>query len=516
MLNLAIIAEELGEAVETSSLPKNLELNLAGVRLYSEKITNPDCNWIYVVAENTVEAVARTHPEITLAFCGEHPLPENRGNWLCFKTGFSIVEILTFLQQIFETYNRWEMCVLQAAAEGKSLNEILAICAQKLKNPIALFDKTLVLLGTGGHIPDDHLDFVWSEVMALGYYPMENDDQEDVKLFRESRVPFILRYGEVTKVQAFIRKEDKIIACIGTTDLNAPYSTGQLSILYIVQKLLEQISIQTFKTTSGELKTDFILERLLGGFAVQDSLITYYRQSIQWPEDKPYQIAYFILPEGNYENIREDYLTPLLFSLSNYLPKSVVYPYEQGIVVIVGNSSKKTFTNNRKLLTLIEKYKMQAAVSDTYENFSHLHLAFLQCKAAMEIAAEAEDEIHFFEDIHQQYTLHLLARSTRTETLCHPKILELVKQNKHGRQFIESLQVYLIHGRNISAAANQLHLHRNTLIYRIEQMEKILGIDLKAATEPTLFYLYLSCLIVLNHTQNEMSTIEKQHPKQKV
>lgn len=51
----------------------------------------------------------------------------------------------------------------------------------------------------------------------------------------------------------------------------------------------------------------------------------------------------------------------------------------------------------------------------------------------------------------------------------------------NNTEFLNTLEVYLENNCNISKAAQMLHLHRNTMMYRVEKIEDILQIDLKEA-----------------------------------
>ena len=42
-----------------------------------------------------------------------------------------------------------------------------------------------------------------------------------------------------------------------------------------------------------------------------------------------------------------------------------------------------------------------------------------------------------------------------------------------------TVNTFLENNLNIAETARKLHMHRNTLVYRIEQLEKILGIEIK-------------------------------------
>ncbi|MDQ7030978.1 MAG: helix-turn-helix domain-containing protein [Ardenticatenia bacterium] len=48
---------------------------------------------------------------------------------------------------------------------------------------------------------------------------------------------------------------------------------------------------------------------------------------------------------------------------------------------------------------------------------------------------------------------------------------------QHGTNLVKTLDVLLAKGGNVSRAAQELHVHRNSLIYRVERIREICGLD---------------------------------------
>lgn len=50
---------------------------------------------------------------------------------------------------------------------------------------------------------------------------------------------------------------------------------------------------------------------------------------------------------------------------------------------------------------------------------------------------------------------------------------------KRSSDLVRTLSVYFLAGANASEAADRLFLHRNSLLYRLERIQKLTGLDLK-------------------------------------
>lgn len=69
--------------------------------------------------------------------------------------------------------------------------------------------------------------------------------------------------------------------------------------------------------------------------------------------------------------------------------------------------------------------------------------------------------------------------------------IEKVRNHPNGQALIESFLVYCEEQLNMSQAARKLYIHRNTLLYRIQQLQQLLNINLQSFKQCTLLYLAL-------------------------
>jgi len=69
--------------------------------------------------------------------------------------------------------------------------------------------------------------------------------------------------------------------------------------------------------------------------------------------------------------------------------------------------------------------------------------------------------------------------------------IEKVRNHPNGQALIESFLVYCEEQLNMSQAARKLYIHRNTLLYRIHQLQQLLNINMQSFIQCTLLYLAL-------------------------
>ena len=66
----------------------------------------------------------------------------------------------------------------------------------------------------------------------------------------------------------------------------------------------------------------------------------------------------------------------------------------------------------------------------------------------------------------------------------------------HSTALLHTLCVYLLQEQNLHATARQLFIHRNTLVYRLDKLQKSTGLDLRSFDDALTFKI---ALMVVNY-----------------
>lgn len=188
----------------------------------------------------------------------------------------------------------------------------------------------------------------------------------------------------------------------------------------------------------------------------------------------------------------------------------MVFPYENGIIAIENRERLSQGDDEEfNLDQYIMEMDMQVGVSMWFSSFLDLKTALIQSKIALEQGRrniprqQRYDFLAFFSD----HLIHSLDQSTNLKSFCHPALLQLViKGGESEKELVRSLRLYLLNGRNISRTADKLNIHRNTLMYRLQRLEDLLGLNLKEIDEQEFLNLYLTCLTGDYRESSQMDT----------
>ena len=163
-----------------------------------------------------------------------------------------------------------------------------------------------------------------------------------------------------------------------------------------------------------------------------------------------------------------------------------------------------------KLLASISAYAMKGNTSQWIKG---LRILFNQCRATLPIAvavrygSEAGKRCLNYNRFNFYFSIYLAERAARHTMgtddvlyLCDAAVLTLTR---YDRQFNSDLRdtlfVYLMRDRNISAAARDLHVHRNTVIYKLNQIKSLIG---DKADDPYVRHNLISSCMIIRYIEN--------------
>lgn len=109
--------------------------------------------------------------------------------------------------------------------------------------------------------------------------------------------------------------------------------------------------------------------------------------------------------------------------------------------------------------------------------------------------------IFHFDDYELYASLTSVAKEVTAENMVHPLLHRLARyDDDHNTDYLETLKVYVLSYFNKGKATEELHVHRNTLSYRLEKIEEIAHASLTEGD--------LGCSIYLSFKYMELSNID--------
>ena len=131
--------------------------------------------------------------------------------------------------------------------------------------------------------------------------------------------------------------------------------------------------------------------------------------------------------------------------------------------------------------------KVYVGIGAVSENIRDLAKSYKEAQIALEIGRvfESEKQVINYETLGIGRLIYQLPT-----TLCELFLREVFKRDSLDvldNETILTIQKFFAHNLNVSETARELFVHRNTLVYRLDKIEKITGLDLREFDQAVVF-----------------------------
>ena len=158
---------------------------------------------------------------------------------------------------------------------------------------------------------------------------------------------------------------------------------------------------------------------------------------------------------------------------------------------------KGNYVLNTNDLNLIDKYTPQIIETESYTKTYIINLGKINNKKEFEFKIDLSNRLKkyiFIENSNRKYfniydlTLYNIIDSIGKDK-SYPILFNYNLIEKIDKLVLEAGIAFIENGFNISKTSNNIYLHRNTLIYRLEKIKDILGMDIRNFNEACIYYL---------------------------
>lgn len=233
---------------------------------------------------------------------------------------------------------------------------------------------------------------------------------------------------------------------------------------------------------AGQQAQEAILQQLALGQLTDPALAQARLEQAGWMASSAYRIGCLFTNEASLFLA----LTPKQLSaqLRNVLPGFICCCY-QDIMILLGPSDLDHSPQKDTRIRLrhwLKYHHFQIAASMPFTTLDGAANAYRQARELMQAgrllaaAQPARPALFYYED-HLPVCAYLSAYGSEDPALhIHPHITRLAAHDqKHGTQYLHTLEVWFAAGRNMTQASKALFIHKTTLFYRFERMEKLVG-----------------------------------------
>lgn len=412
-----------------------------------------------------------------------------------------LIEVFTMVQDIFRHYDILEGKLMEGVFAEKPIGQLLDACADFFKGPILVFDHFFDLIASSEKYPFSAEDQIWRE-SVYGRHVSPNVialKKDMLPLMTTAQMPLLFDFqGEMNNfifLNAF--KDSKRVVSLVVCESQQKLEQTDVGIAKHLTDILLSNLIKNSR--HNKLPEDHItsqMSKLLHGQEVDRLRTNLYLKNIGWAENDGYVVLNVRFSVNDLLNGTVEHTQN---RLQSFLDDSITIAMEESsnaIIVKLPTDPKAPY-ETEKFDNLLFELGVDCGISPIFHDFFEMNSLYKFASAALETGVSIESNKHMFYYPHYLFAnlKQCIEKQYDLRYLCHDGVLKLYEHDKSSStSLMNTLKIYLLKERNLVKTAAELHIHRNTLIYRIEKVKDILDNNLDDDTSR--MHILLSCFMM--------------------
>lgn len=453
----------------------------------------------------------------------------NKNSNIIFICSDSAASIFNEVLDIFFEYqnlNVNSLKLLEALSQNTGLQNIVNIGSKFIGNPIFISNTNFKVLSFTENVKVDAP--VWEGITAKTYKGYENLQRILKDNIFDSRIPIYFKstnsdsynFDDLDKLEDRITEHSKSVLykegdrvimsrmwsniyagskLLGQAIILEAFKPFTESDIKLINILIDAISIELQKHNYYESadisnKDLLILELLDGKINCEENInetIKFTHCNLKYPLNVISAIS-----KKNISYVQFKYIKGLF---ENIFKNSICVLYKGNIVIVNSCIQDKLLyeTSFKELNKVLSNLEMFCGVSRPFFNLFNINKYYKQSLKSIELGQYLDDNkyIFFYNSYILQHIFSLCSREESLKDFCHPAIFKLIDyDDRYKTDYLKNLYLYVRNFKNQSKLAQLMHVHRNTLKYRISKIQEIMNVDLNNVDE--FFSIYLSFKIL--------------------
>jgi Regulator of polyketide synthase expression len=318
------------------------------------------------------------------------------------------------------------------------------------------------------------------------------------------RISAVEEIGLGDRVAVAIRKNQDVLGFIWVLEVNEPLGEPELRQLqWAAEAARSQLDRLQMKSRKEEKSYHDFFWQLLTGHLKSDEIVRGRAKQLglQLPERYHVTVLQFDVPISDklHQQIRYTLeTTPFV--------RIVLHAVTDSQLVLLAAAPSPSADDEEEpqepLLRMVRQMKQRFGISPVqscsgmiYDDYAMVERSYQEASALLQIKQRFPEEtkaVFNYTDLgYYRYLPHILQEKQlhRFENSALRKIRKYDRE--HHSRLLQTLEVFLNNDSNVKAAAELLHIHINTLTYRLKRIAEIGGIDLNSMDQKVTLYLDL-------------------------
>jgi hypothetical protein len=464
-ISMQIIADYLG--LSDASLAES-PLRITGMRLLTESLASYSPELVYVGTTSDVFSDRSLEGSCLLL---------NEKN-LLIVPGKNVEELSNDLFACFERYAQWEQSLERAMRKRNVLQAFIDASENVFGGPMSIIDHDGAMLA---HSKIDDKSPEWfKELATTKFIPLNtfnaNVVTSDGRILPDwSETPDIyIKEGESRRIGVHIKAPDssKLALCI--EEDKKPFTKGYCQLAEILRRFIMNVATEREYKPLGSFDM-FFTDLLNGEYHDENGMVAKPLPHIEMGLPVPWALIAVQGTPFQSGLVRQKRLLSEIKAFP-FSKRSIIF--NNDIVIAIDKEHEE------QILRSIGKHTGQyfsIGISMPFSKMEDAWSRYHQCMTAIE---SGKQQVVYAEEIAFSWLLGETAKANARPHFGHRALGILrEKDDKSAAGLYETLRQYLLHERNNNETAKALGIHRNTLSYRLFQIEELTGLRLDNAEE---------------------------------
>lgn len=416
--------------------------------------------------------------------------------------------LLNLLLNCVERYQAWLEKLIGLALEKGDAKAFCDVGEEMLINPILVQDSSYALIAISSNASADDYPFFDFGGTLRPFPEFLFRMQREIKVLRE----YVLRNDEGTFIIGSLDDQLQVLYKIYLNGVACAHVVFPLSKTRLSQGILDLLhDFCHYLRYSHNISPSKFSVNSTVNYAVEQILVfgsTTAMENLLHP--KPH---WYFLSGTLQGTTSKEKASNYLFQVQDILPHSVAYLYQDQIFVLLCVSDQDTEAvyapyQYQRLENIAIALDSVFGLSYMMPSLSGIGHGIRQCKKALELTSfsqktspsQPNSRLYFYEWVATTDILSDFFSDKAFESYFPPEILSLYYSDLRREQNnCEVLYHYLLTGKSLADTSKALHMHRSTVVYRLERIKEVYHLDLNS---PQRNQIYLLCCQHCTHKSN--------------
>ncbi len=400
--------------------------------------------------------------------------------------------------------------------------------SEVLQCPVTLEDAHHHLLAYSRH--NNHTDSARIETIMRRRVP----EKVIYRLWKDGIIPKLLKTKEPllikeraeiglgARVAISIWRGEEVLGFIWVLEVNRKLNADSLKLLKKAASVAQSLLLQR-QRKKNNIKEDSqeLFWKMLTGHKLNEQKIMDTAMELKISLPTNFTVAVFRFTDHISEQLEQKVTYFFKTSEKVYVP---FYTIEgKDIIVLAGANTQSEQLEDthsaqlkvyKEFILMLQKnmsehvgvFDLNTGFGGIYNSYQCVAKSYQEAKAVLEVHVKfAEDtkEIFGYQELGVYQFLDILLNERSQNGLDNIMIKKLTEYDlQYNTQLIETLKTYLEENENSVQAAEKLHIHVNTLSYRLKRIAEITGMDLSKPNQKFMIYLDLKLLMWQKKSKN--------------